>query len=133
MAKTPNAQLNLGDWLKNFAKEKFELGRRGEIVRTQVTVALIRRFRGQSLSDRVGRFIPGGTGIWRGDVDGDLDGIDLKCVNIVKPGVKMAMSALSSARVGINNEAANKQPRLKGAAPLAKRLFVSPTSFDMLG
>lgn len=119
MPNNPRAQLNLGDWLKAYAKEKFELSKRGEDVRTQVSVSLHRRFRGQTLSDRVGRFIPGGTGLWRGDLDGDLDGIDLKCVNIVKPGVKMSMSALSSARVAINNEAANKQPRLRGAANVA--------------
>ena len=115
----PGAQLNLGDWLKQYAKEKFELSKRGEDVRTQVAVALHRRFRGATLSDRVGRFIPGGSGLWRGDLEGDLEGIDLKCVNIVKPGVKMSMSALNSARVQINNEAANKQPRLRGAANVA--------------
>lgn len=119
MAKSPNSQLNLGAWLRRYAKEKFELSKRGEDVRTQVTVSLARRFRGASLSDRVGRFIPGGTGLWRGDLEGDLDGVDLKCVNIVKPGIKMAMSALSSARVQINNEAANKTPKLRGAANVA--------------
>lgn len=113
------AQLNLGDWLKRLAKEKFEISKRGEDVRTQVTISLHRRFRGASLSDRVGRFIPGGSGLWRGDMEGDLDGIDLKTVNIVKPGVKMAMSALNSARVQINNEAANKDPKLRGAANVA--------------
>lgn len=119
MANTPKAQLNCGEWLKSVAKEKFELCKRGEDVRTQNSVALHRRFRGASLSDRVGRFIPGGTGLWRGDLDGDLDNVDLKCTNIVKPGIKLAMSALSSARVAVNNEAANKQPRLKGAANVA--------------
>jgi hypothetical protein len=113
------AQLNLGDWLKQLAKEKFEISKRGEDVRTQVTVALHRRFRGATLSDRIGRFIPGGTGLWRGDMEGDLDGVDLKCVNVTKPGIKMAMSALNSARVQINNEASNKQPRLRGAANVA--------------
>jgi hypothetical protein len=116
MPTSPTAQLNLGDWLKHLAKEKFELSKRGEDVRTQVTISIHRRFRGASLSDRVGRFIPGGTGLWRGDQEGDLDGIDLKTVNITKPGIKMAMSALNSARVQINNEAANKNPRLRGAA-----------------
>lgn len=117
--KSPLRQLNLGEWLKHLAKEKFELSKRGEDVRTQVTVSLHRRFRGASLSDRVGRFIPGGTGLWRGDQDGDLDGIDLKCVNIVKPGIRMGMSALASARVAVNNEAANKNPTLRGAANVA--------------
>lgn len=119
MPPIPGAQLNLGDWLKRLAKEKFEISKRGEDVRTQVTISLHRRFRGASLSDRIGRFIPGGTGLWRGDMEGDLDGVELKTVNIVKPGVKMALSALNSARVQINNEAANKQPRLRGAANVA--------------
>lgn len=119
MSQPPNAQLNLGDWLKNFAKEKFELGRRGEIGRTQNTVALIRRFRGASLSDRVGRFIPGGSGYWRGDMDGDLEGVDLKCINIIKPGVTLNMATLSSARIAITNEATNKEPSLRGAANVA--------------
>lgn len=115
----PNAQLNLGDWLKHLAKEKFELSKRGEDARVQVSVSLHRRFRGASLSDRIGVFIPGGTGRWNGDMPEDLDGVSLKCVNITKPSVKMSMSALSSARVQINNEAANKQPRLRGAANVA--------------
>lgn len=116
MRKEPKPALPFEQWLLKLARDCAAISKRGEDARTQISVALHRRFRGVSLADQIGRFIPGGSGRWRGDEAEDLDGLDLKFINIVKPTVKNNMSALSSARVAVKNEAANKQPSLKGAA-----------------
>lgn len=114
--KSPKAQLNLEAWLKEKARDILVMSKRGEDFRVQTTVSLTRRFRaGPNLSDAIGFFVRGGTGAWRGDsLDDDLP--PMKTINIVKPTVKNNMSALSSARVAVKNEAANKQPSLRGAA-----------------
>lgn len=118
--KTPKEQLPLDAFLRKYAEDRAAISKRGEDFRTQNTVALTRRFRGTSLSDRIGWFVPGGTGAWRGDIADDLEGLEFKTINITKPTIKNNMSALSSARVQVKTEAANKQPRLKGAANVAE-------------
>jgi hypothetical protein len=116
---SPKPQLPLKDWLTKYAKDRLVMSKRGEDARTMTTVALQRRFRGASLSDQIGCFIPGGTGMWRGDNPEDLEGLELKTVNITKPTIKMGMAALASARVAINNESSNKSEESKGAANVA--------------
>src|SRR5689334_21467946 len=99
--------LKFDKWLLDFAKQRYEANRRGETTRTQIAVSLHRRFRGSTLSDRIGRFIPGGTGLWKGDGAEDLDGVDIKCINITKRAIQMNQAALGSATVAIQNERAN--------------------------
>jgi len=111
--------LRFDKWLLDFAKQRYEANRRGETTRTQIAVSLHRRFRGSTLSDRIGRFIPGGTGLWKGDGAEDLDGVDIKCINITKRAIQMNQAALGSATVAIQNEPANKDPDLRGAANVA--------------
>lgn len=114
--KPPKDELPLEQFLLKYAEDCKSISKRGEDARTQTTVALQRRFRGVSLSDQIGRFILGGTGRWKGDDVEDLEGVEMKCINVVKPTVKMNMAALSSARVAVKNEGANKRPRLRGVA-----------------
>lgn len=117
--KDQKTEPTLEKFLLKYAEDIKSISKRGEDARTQVTVLLHRRFRETSLSDRVGRFILGGTGRWKGDDIEDLEGVDMKCINVVKPTVKMNMTALSSARVAVKNEGANKSPRLRGVANVA--------------
>lgn len=118
MAETKTVP-TLDRWLLDYDRIHIEQTKRGEDQRTQVAVSIHRRFRGVSMSDRIGRFIPGGTGMWRGDDPEDLDGVDLKTINITKPTIKMNQSALCSAHIDIDNEAANKEFALEGAANVA--------------
>lgn len=111
--------LTFEQWHLKYAEDIKTVSKRGEDARTQTTVALHRRFRGRDLSDQIGRFILGGTGRWKGDDVEDLEGVDMKCLNVVKPTVKMNMAALASARVAVKNEGANKSPRLRGVANVA--------------
>lgn len=117
--KDTKPELPFEKWALKYAEDIKMISKRGEDARTQTTVALTRRFRGTSLSDQIGRFILGGTGRWKGDDIEDLEGVDMKCINVVKPTVKMNMAALSSARVAVKNEGASKSPRLRGVANVA--------------
>lgn len=112
---SPKDQLPWEQWALKLARDYAAISKRGEDMRTQTSISLHRRFRGISLADQVGFFVPQGTGAWRGD-NPDDEVPPLKFINIVKPTVKNNMSALSSARVAVKNEAANKQPTLRGAA-----------------
>lgn len=116
MTYEPKAALPFEQWLLKLARDYYTISKRGEDARTQISVALHRRFRGVSLADQIGRFIAGGSGLWKGDEAEDLQGLDLKFINIVKPTVKNNMSALSSARVAVKNEATSKQPSARGTA-----------------
>jgi hypothetical protein len=85
----------------------------------QTAVTLRRRFRGDSPSDRLGRFF-WQTGEWLGDRPDDAPHLtDMHSFQIVKPIIKANQSSMVQARVQITVEPNGKDPNLAGVAAIA--------------
>lgn len=106
------------DWLMAQAKLGEAEARESEEKRIQQWVTLIRRYRGQSLSDKIGVFSPNGSNKWLGD---DIDASNLRPLNIVKSAVRANTSSMIQARVSIGIEPATSEH--KGAAAVAEGIY----------
>jgi hypothetical protein len=104
-----------------FAEEKARQAKPGEDQRTMISVAMTRRFRANSASDKFGYFSPWGTQAWLGDDRDDLEAMaDMKFLPLLRRAVVANMSAMITGAVRVTCEPAIKHPHARGVAGVAK-------------
>jgi hypothetical protein len=121
-------QISLEQYLMKKAEKIYEQSKRPEIVRTQISATLQRRFRGATINDQLGIFSPNaGSTDW---IDINVSG--MRVLNIVKPIVRFNLSTMVTANVSASVEPAGKDPRVKGAAGVAKGVsnYLSTTQWE---
>jgi hypothetical protein len=106
------------------AERKAAQGKAGEDERTMTSVAMARRFRARSTSDKFGFFSPWGTQAWLGDDRDDLDAMaDMKFLPLLRRAVVANMSAMITGAVAVTAEPATRHPAAGGVAAVAKSVF----------
>lgn len=117
-------QQGFEQFCKDFAERKAAQVKQGEDERTCVSVAMARRFRARTASDRFGYFSPNGTQAWLGDDREDLDAMaDMKFLPMLRRAVVANMSAMITGAVRVTCEPATKDPAAGGVAAVAKSVF----------
>lgn len=107
-----------------FAEEKYRQVKPGEDQRTTVSVAMARRYRANSASDKFGFFSPWGTLSWLGDDRDDLDAMaDMKFLPLLRRAVVANTSACITGAVRVTAEAKTKHPSARGVAKVAQSIF----------
>ncbi len=118
------SKLGFEQFCKEFAERKAAQGKPGEDERTMTSVAMARRFRARTPSDKFGYFSPWGTQAWLGDDREDLAAMaDMKFLPLLRRAVVANMSAMITGAVRVTAEAATKDPRAAGVASVAKSVF----------
>jgi hypothetical protein len=115
-------QLTFEQFLLHKAERIRKRSESGEIARTQTSVGMTRRFRGESASDCFGYFSRNpGSVAWLGDLNEETELLaNMKFLPIVKPAVRANMAAMVTARVALKVDPATKDPDLQGAAKVAE-------------
>lgn len=121
---TRNEQPGFEQFCLDFAARRAAAAKSGEDQRTMVSVAMTRRFRANSASDRFGFFSPHGTQAWLGDDRDDLEAMaDMHFLPLLRRAVIANMSAMITGAVRVTCEPATKDPSAGGVASVAKSVF----------
>lgn len=116
-------QPSFEQFLLKKAERNLTRAKRGEETRACVSVAMSRRYRGDSVSDRFGKFSPSGTLRWLDDriSEAAADALaTLHFLPVVEPAVSANLAAMCTAKVRLSNEAAGKLPQAAGIAGVAE-------------
>jgi hypothetical protein len=112
-------------YLRQKAERNLRRSKSAEEARAMVGVAMTRRFRGDSASDRFGFFSPDpNSRQWLGDHRDDTEALsNMHFLAVVKPAVKANLSAMVTAAVKCTSEPALKDPQASGVAAVAQGVY----------
>lgn len=117
-------QPEFDQYLLNKAESIEKKSKQAAEARAFVAVALARRFRADSASDRFGFFSPNGTRAWLGDHDNETERLaNMHFLPVIEPAVSANSAAMVTAKVQVTSEPACKKPEATGAAAVAKGVY----------
>lgn len=113
-------ELSFGDWVIKFAQNQNNICEIPERLRTQLSVLLEKRFRGETLGDRIGR--------WNYQTNNyvepvvDLSPFNIYTENIVKPKVRANAAVMSQAQIAVMCDPRVQTTRSKKNALICQKI-----------
>lgn len=121
-APTNNPEgLDFGAWIIRDAQQAANVAETPERLRTQTSVTLFKRNRGESLGDRIGRWNPG-TNNYIEPVINSVTPFNIYTKNIVKPKVRANAATMSQATIQVTAEPRTQDSKAKKNALITQNI-----------